>query len=105
MEILAILLIVLAIIVQLNISKIRGAIGEKRVKNQLSKLPHEDYVILNDIMVETERGTSQIDHVVVSPYGIFVIETKNFSGWIHGSESSEYWVQTIYRKKQISATL
>ena len=30
---------------------------------------------------------------------IFVIETKNYKGWIHGNEKSEYWTQSIYNKK------
>lgn len=52
--------------------------------------------MLNDIMLPTEKGTSQIDHVIISSYRVFVIETKNYSGWIHGSENSEDWMQTIY---------
>ena len=42
---------------------------------------------------------TQIDHVVVSKYGVFVIETKNYSGWIFGSEKQKNWTQTIYKKK------
>ena len=47
-------------------------------------------------MAKTEL---QIDHVVVSIYGIFVIETKNYSGWIFGDENSQYWAQVIYKTK------
>ena len=36
-------------------------------------------------MLPTEKGSTQIDHIVVSLYGIFVIETKNYKGWITGS--------------------
>jgi len=50
--------------------------------------------------VPIEQGTtSQIDHVVLSPYGIFVIETKNMRGWIAGKEASYQWTQTFYRRK------
>ena len=83
----------------LNAPKIRGARGESRVANLLSRLDNSKYRALNDLLIGTARGTSQIDHVVVSPQGIFVIETKNYSGWIHGGETSEYWTQTFYRKK------
>jgi len=41
----------------------------------------------------------QIDHLILSVYGIFVIETKNYSGWIFGNEKSEYWTQVIYKDK------
>lgn len=77
----------------------RGARGESRVARILDRLNEEEYRVLNDVTVRTKKGTSQIDHVVISIYGIFVIETKNYSGWIHGREKSEYWTQTIYKKK------
>ena len=45
----------------------------------LSSLDENEYKVLNDVMVRTQNGkTSQIDHIVVSAYGIFVIETKNY---------------------------
>jgi hypothetical protein len=83
----------------LNHPKVRGIIGEKRVRKQLDKLPKEHHKVLNNVMLKAKKGTSQIDHVVISPHGIFVIETKNYKGWIHGNEDSEYWTQTIYRSK------
>ncbi|WP_353885483.1 nuclease-related domain-containing protein [uncultured Treponema sp.] len=46
----------------------------------LSKLPYIQYRIINDVLLKTCRGITQIDHVVLSEYGIFVIETKNYSG-------------------------
>ena len=96
---LVIALIAASIVLRIYEPAIKGIIGEKRVRKQLDKLSPENYRVLNDVMVRTEKGTSQIDHVVVSIYGIFVIETKNYTGWIHGSENSEYWTQSIYRKK------
>lgn len=50
--------------------------------------------------MRTNRGTTQIDHIVISIYGIFVIETKNYKGWITGSEQGEYWTQNIYGNKK-----
>ena len=43
--------------------KIKGMIGEKSVARKLEKLPENEYVILNDILLKTDRGTTQIDHV------------------------------------------
>jgi hypothetical protein len=83
----------------LNHPKVRGIIGEKRVRKHLDRLPKQYYSVLNNVMVKAKKGTSQIDHIVISSHGIFVIETKNYKGWIHGSEDSEYWTQTIYRSK------
>ncbi|MDR2942318.1 MAG: NERD domain-containing protein, partial [Treponema sp.] len=53
----------------------------------------------SNIYLQIKNSSSQIDHVIVSIYGIFVIETKNYSGWIFGNENKEYWTQTIYNNK------
>jgi len=62
-------------------------------------LPQTEYAVMNDVILSTDTGTTQIDHVVVSFYGIFVIETKNYKGWIYGNEDSEQWTQNIFGKK------
>ena len=76
-----------------------GRRGEKRVAGKLNWLPKE-YITLNDILLPTKYGTTQIDHIVVSPYGVFVIETKNYKGWIFGHENSEEWKQSLLGKKR-----
>ncbi|NMB10366.1 MAG: NERD domain-containing protein [Tissierellia bacterium] len=79
--------------------KVKGDIGEQEVNEILKKLPKSKYKVLNDVFIETKSGTSQIDHIVVSIYGIFVIETKMYSGWIYGDEDSKTWTQNIYNKR------
>ena len=61
---------------------VKGFIGEKTVASELDRLPSEEYRILNDVLISFGSGSSQIDHIVISIYGIFVIETKNYKGWI-----------------------
>lgn len=80
--------------------KIKGAIGEYEVAKKLKRLDKKEYTVLNDILLKINDSTTQIDHIVISRSGIFVIETKNYKGWIHGHERSEYWTQTIYEYKQ-----
>ena len=71
-----------------------GDKGEYHVEKRLKKLDKEKYFVINDLLIQRKNGrTSQIDHVVVSPYGIFVIETKNISGYIYGSEYGKKWVR------------
>ena len=95
--------IIIAIIVILAIlsrsSKFRGFQGEQKVKRKLNKLPEDKYIVLNDIILRTAKGSTQIDHVVVSIYGIFIIETKNYTGWISGSEHGEKWTKNMYGTK------
>lgn len=79
-----------------------GKIGERTVSKLLKKLPKSEYTILNDALVRTvSGGTSQIDHVVVSKYGIFVIETKRYSGVITGCAEDFTWEQSINYSKPI----
>ena len=79
--------------------QIKGYIGEKTIALALKRLDPTKYKTINNVMVETETGTSQIDHVIISNYGIFVIETKNYSGWIFGDDRNQYWTQVIYKNK------
>ena len=77
----------------------KGKLGERSVSKRLKRLDNNKYKVINDVILKTSRGTSQIDHLVVSNYGIFVIETKNYQGWIVGSENTDNWQQIIYNKK------
>lgn len=69
-----------------------GKVGESYSAQQLRKLNKRKYFVINDLILRKRNGnTIQIDHVVVSATGIFVIETKNIYGNIHGSEKSKLW--------------
>ena len=76
----------------------KGKYSEALVNRNLLELPNE-YVVFSDLLFESNGYSTQIDHLVVSPYGVFVIETKGYKGWIFGGESSERWTQNIYGKK------
>lgn len=83
-----------------NFASFKGMLGERHVKNILSALNPAEYSLLNDLYIPKEHGqTTQVDHLLVSQKGIFVIETKNYKGWITGSEHSQYWTQTNYKRK------
>lgn len=88
-------LLALASVIKSNWFK--GALGEFIVNRLLATLPKSDYVTIKDVTLPTEDGTTQIDHVVVSKFGIFVVETKNMKGWIYGSAQQKRWTQKIYR--------
>ena len=76
---------------------LKGVFGEFLVNRLLSKLPESNYTLLKDVTLPTSDGTTQVDHIVVSKYGIFVVETKNMKGWIFGSARQKQWTQKIYR--------
>lgn len=76
----------------------KGACAEKRVSRRLARLS-EEYHVFNDVYILSGNRSVQIDHVVISRYGVFVIETKNYKGWVYGSANAEYWTQNIYGHK------
>lgn len=85
------IIIIGAILSTVFYKKIIGMMGEFWTKCELRKLSKE-YLVLNDIMLRTEdKKTHQIDHIVVSKYGIFVIETKHYNGYITGNDYDKKW--------------
>ena len=94
-----IILFILCILSKIFYPKFRGFMGEFWIKQELKKLPKDKYKVLNNIMLEDNHGTHQIDHIVISNYGIFVIEMKNFYGLITGKEHEDYWIQHFGKKK------
>lgn len=71
----------------------KGELGEYKINIQLDQLKDE-CLYLSDLMIENHKsktGFSQIDHVAITKYGLFVIETKNYQGEITGNATDRYW--------------
>lgn len=82
-------------------SSFKGIVGETVINVAMwLKLEKDVYHRLNNITLPlADGGSTQIDHVIVSRYGIFVIETKNYKGWIFGNEKQRQWTQVIMGRK------
>ena len=77
----------------------KGYLGELFVRFMLRvRLDKATYFSLHNVTLATPDGSTQIDHVIVSRFGIFAIETKNMQGWIFGSERQAEWTQKIYNR-------
>ncbi|MEK6199723.1 MAG: NERD domain-containing protein [Psychrobacter sp.] len=78
-------------------SSFKGFLGETVINVAMwLKLEKNVYHRLNGITLpRANGGSTQIDHIIVSVYGIFVIETKNYKGWIYGSEKQKQWTQAF----------
>lgn len=86
------------LIVFLKSPFMKGVFGELLV-NLAAKffLDKKVYALFKNVTLPTEDGSTQIDHIIVSRYGVFVVETKNMKGWIFGSAQQKNWTQKIYR--------
>lgn len=72
-----------------------GDRGEKRVSSFLENLDCEDYRVYNDLLIRNGNYTTQVDHIVISRYGVFVLETKNVHGKVYGGGNAEFWKQYL----------
>ena len=80
--------------------KLKGHLGEASVNYRAKRdLDANVYRLIPDVMLPTADGTTQIDHVIVSRYGIFVLETKAYKGWIFGDEREAQWTQVNFKRK------
>ena len=84
-----------AIAVRKNRTDRLGAQGEKAVARVLKRLCGKNGELFNDYMMKGERTSVQIDHILIDEYGVFVIETKNYSGIIYGDDVREEWTQIL----------
>ncbi len=74
---------------------VRGHRGENKVNFVVEQPNAEVQCTINDLILTNGEMTSQIDHIVINPRGVFVIETKNYSGRIYGSENQREWTQVL----------
>ncbi len=79
---------------------LKGWFGEKKTTfNMWLSLDGSTYRRFHDLIIPAKNGTTQIDHLLISQYGVFIVETKNIKGWIFGSEEQSKWTQSLYGKK------
>ena len=78
----------------------KGKEGERIVSRMAKRfLDKNNYHLLNNVTLPTVDGTTQIDHIIISMYGVFVVETKNMKGWIFGNPKQKTWTQIIYGER------
>ena len=95
------LLVLFVLLSVVRSARFKGFLGELRVKVATGlRLNGRTYRSLHNLTLPTEDGTTQIDHVIVSEFGVFVIETKNLTGWIFGNERSRKWTQSLHRNSR-----
>jgi len=97
------LLIIICIVILIFQDKIYtfvvGKAGEHWAKKELEHLDKNKYTVYHDIMFKVDGKYHQIDHLVVSEYGVFVIETKQYNGYITGGKYDKKWVRRVGEKE------
>ena len=79
----------------------KGEQGEAMLRQHTDlSLADKGYHALHDLLIPLYESTTQIDHLYVSRYGMFVVETKNYAGWIYGDAEQKQWTQVLYQQKR-----
>lgn len=76
----------------------KGKHGEKLTEKELKKVNFfgRKGKTLRNVYIPKENGeTSEIDVMFICQKGIFVFESKNYSGWIFGNEKDQYWTASL----------
>ncbi|MFQ2070038.1 NERD domain-containing protein [Aeromonas veronii] len=94
------LLPLLLIATLIKTPRFKGMVGEAFINLGIRLfLDQREHHLLKDVTLPTPQGTTQIDHVIISRFGLFVIETKNIKGWIFGNPAHKSWTQQLYRRR------
>lgn len=74
--------------------------GERLVSRVLlSSFGPPDYHLMNHVTLRMDNGSTQVDHILVSRFGVFVIETKDYRGWIFANATEATWTQVLFRRR------
>ena len=93
-------LMVLALVLGRYGARIKGALEERALHKVLVKELPASYQHYRNLVIPTAKGDfTEVDHLVLSPFGIFVIEVKNYRGWIFGGEKQPQWTLQRFRSK------
>lgn len=77
-----------------------GRQAEKQLAKRLKRLLSDEFVHYHNLVLPTAQGDlTEIDHLVLSPYGLFVIEVKNHQGWVFGHRDQPQWTVQRFRHK------
>ena len=92
--------VTLIILVIINTTVFKGKYGEYKIHKFLKRSISKEDILLKDLVLSTSADSCQIDHLILSKKGIFVVETKNYSGTIYGNDQQNEWVQSFNFGKQ-----
>lgn len=88
-----------------RLAKEKGEQGEKEIERVLLLLNEDENAvhgkILRNLYIPKRDGsTTEIDLAYITKYGIYIIESKNYKGWIFGREKDLYWTLTLSQNKK-----
>ena len=71
-----------------------GRIGEQRASDIIRSVLRQDDRMFTNVQISFENKPTELDNVVVNKYGVFIIEVKNYNGWLRGNEDDYEWIKS-----------
>ena len=101
-----IIFLIVRLIARSSSSEEKGARGEKKVSRIVDRtVSNTNAIPIKDLYLPwPDGGTAQIDELIIADSGIYVIEMKNYKGWIFGNENNQYWTQVLYTRYRGEST-
>ena len=86
-----------------KVFKDTGAYGEYLTVEKLSQIQGNKKILINTYLPKAGKPqeTTEIDVLLIHSRGIFVLESKNYSGWIFGKEKDRYWTQCLNGRTKV----
>ncbi|MDB6354184.1 nuclease-related domain-containing protein [Trichococcus sp. K1Tr] len=72
-----------------------GRNGEFLIYSCLERFGEEHKLLTNVYLPKEDGTTTEIDLIMITATGIYVFESKNYSGWIFGDENTKFWTQSL----------
>jgi len=103
-ELVIVITSLVSLVVGYSLGKLKAHIFQNRGEATLSRAVNRrfvppDFHLLNHVTLRPKEGTTQIDHILISRFGVFVIETKDYKGWIFGGATDRYWTQVFFQSR------
>jgi hypothetical protein len=67
----------------------RGAAGERRTARLLAALERQGWAVLHDLAIPSSQAN--LDHLVIGPGGVFMIDSKQYRGRVRFDSSGRLW--------------
>lgn len=83
------------IVVRETYEQYKGRLGEDRVVSALKPMPYNNRILRNLLITDESGSSTEIDLVIITSMGVYVIESKNYSGWIFGNHDQQHWTQVF----------
>ena len=83
-----------------EINNDKGLAGEFETWEHLKGLPGYKKCLFNCYIPKRNGGTTEIDFILIHETGVYIFESKNYGGWIYGSENRKFWLQTLPRGRR-----